>query len=217
MHRYTDTHTGKYRHTETCRQRDPQTHTHRHTQIHTHTATPRDTQSHRHTVPGSLLLAHPSTVFPWRVSSRHPRKPSQTSPSGGAVSLGSPELHPGHCHVLLHVITTSKPISLLHHTMSLSRARTVPHQPPAPLSAGAQHQEHTNELRRSHTALLSPAQSQAQHGQAVPSPRVPATHILATIRGASLPHCSQLSLVQTQPASSSPWRRQPCSPNSLFC
>ena len=155
-------------HPDSHRQRHTHTHAHTRTHTHEHPATEKHsrTDTHRCTQyrPGPLnprlfAAGTPFHCLPLEGVSPTPQEAAPDLSLRRVVSLGSPKLHPGHCHMLLHVITTSKPISLLHHTMSLSGASTVPHQPPAQLSAGAQHHEHTNELQRSHIPLLQPAQS----------------------------------------------------------
>lgn len=133
-------------HPDSHRQRHTQahadTHTHRHpeTEKHSRTDTHRRTQYRPSPLDSRLSAAGtPFHCLPLEGVSLTPQEAAPDLSLRRVVSLGSPEFHPGHCRVLLHVITTSKPISLLHRTMSLSGARTVPHQPPAQLSAPQAH------------------------------------------------------------------------------
>ena len=161
IHSNTDTTNTPDSHRQRHTKAHADTHTHKHpeTEKHSRTDTHRRTQYRPSPLDSRLSAAGtPFHCLPLEGVSLTPQEAAPDLSLRRVVSLGSPEFHPGHCHVLLHVITTSKPISLLHHTMSLSGARTVPHPPQAQLSARAQHHKHTNELQRSHISLFQPAQ-----------------------------------------------------------
>ena len=161
IHSNTDTTNTPDSHRQRHTKAHADTHTHKHpeTEKHSRTDTHRRTQYRPSPLDSRLSAAGtPFHCLPLEGVSLTPQEAAPDLSLRRVVSLGSPEFHPGHCHVLLHVITTSKPISLLHHTMSLSGARTVPHPPQAQLSARAPHHKHTNELQRSHISLFQPAQ-----------------------------------------------------------